>query len=327
MNPAMMNPEMMKAAQEMMGKMSPEDMEKMMKMQQQMMSNPAMMQQAQTMMSNPAMQQQAMSQMKNMSNDDLKKNLDQASKQLPAAAAAAAPAAPVSATAKLKASAIAVADDLIEAVEEAENAKTLGNKKFKEGSWEAAASKYTAGAQAVDRVLAKGTLSGGDKKVVYELKEACHLNLANCRLKLGEWQAVVSECDTVLDRPGGASAAGAARKARFRRGDALVQLGELTRARDDLKAAAQMDPSDTVVAGKLRDVQKQLGAGTEDGAPIVEEVEEVDTASSAKRAAPPSAPAGPSASGPMGMAGMGMPPGGMPDPSQMEAMLDNISVR
>ena len=37
-----------------------------------------------------------------------------------------------------------------------------------------------AGAQAVDRVLAKGTLSGGDKKAVYELKEACHLKLACC---------------------------------------------------------------------------------------------------------------------------------------------------
>ena len=36
MNPAMMNPEMMKAAQDMMSKMSPEDMDKMMKMQQQM---------------------------------------------------------------------------------------------------------------------------------------------------------------------------------------------------------------------------------------------------------------------------------------------------
>ena len=40
MNPAMMNPEMMKAAQDMMSKMSPEDMQKMMKMQQQMCAPP-----------------------------------------------------------------------------------------------------------------------------------------------------------------------------------------------------------------------------------------------------------------------------------------------
>ena len=106
----MMNPEMMKTAQDMMSKMSPEDMQKMMKMQQQMMSNPAMMQQAQQMMSNPAMAQQAMNQMENMSGDDLKSRLNQASAALPAAA----PAAPVSVLAKLKASAMEVPDELLE---------------------------------------------------------------------------------------------------------------------------------------------------------------------------------------------------------------------
>ena len=72
MNPAMMNPDMMKAAQDMMSKMSPEEMNKMMEMQKQMcarpffaaahaltalclashdrMANPAMMQQAQQML-------------------------------------------------------------------------------------------------------------------------------------------------------------------------------------------------------------------------------------------------------------------------------------
>ena len=92
-----------------------------------------MMQQAQQMMSNPAMQGQMAEQMKNMSADDLKNQMNQAEKQLPAAMAAAAPAVPVSVVAKLKASTMAVDDSIVEAVEEAENAKTLGNKKFKEG--------------------------------------------------------------------------------------------------------------------------------------------------------------------------------------------------
>ena len=52
-----------------------------------------MMQQAQQMMGNPAMQQQFQNQMKNMSADDLKRNIDQAQSQLPAASAAL-PAAP-----------------------------------------------------------------------------------------------------------------------------------------------------------------------------------------------------------------------------------------
>ena len=59
------------------------DMEQMMKMQQQMMSNPAMMQQAQQMMSNPAMMQQATAQMKNMTPDDVRNNMKQAEKALP----------------------------------------------------------------------------------------------------------------------------------------------------------------------------------------------------------------------------------------------------
>ena len=277
------------------------------------MSNPAMMQQAQQMMSNPAMQQQMQNQMKNMSGDDLKRNIDAAANQLPnmAGGAPAAPAPAVSASERLRKSAMSIDNDLIEQVVEAENAKTLGNKRFKEGQWEQAAAKYESGAEAVDAVLGFGSLSGGDKKAVYEIKEACHLNLANCRLKLGEWSKVVEECKTVLERPGGASAAGAARKAHFRRGDAYVQLGELEKARDDLKAAKQMDPSDGVVAGKLADVLKQLGEEEECG-----DVEEVETpgaaASSSSSAATPAMPSMP-----------GMPPN--VDPAQMEKMLDQIS--
>ena len=343
----MMNPDMMKAAQDMMSKMSPEDMQKMMQMQQEMcvccrlwglllahvregpcsrpdavlfsllrvcrMKNPSMMQQAQQMMSNPAMAQQAANQMKNMSGDDLKKQMDMASQHLPslgagAAGGTAAPAPAVSASARLKASAMAVPDDAVAAVQEAEEAKAAGNAKFKAADYAAAAAKYTEGVTSVETALTKASLTGGDKKAVDELKEACHLNLANCRLKLCEWDLAVKECDKVLSH-------GENRKARFRRGDALTQLGKLTEARDDLAKAVKMDPSDAVVAGKLKDVQKQLG---EDAAPLVEEgdsdddVEEVTT-SGAKAV---------SASGPSTMPAM---PPNMPDPAQMEQMLDQIS--
>lgn len=317
----MMNPEMMKAAQDMMAKMSPEDMQKMMSMQQEMMKNPAMMQQAQQMMSNPAMAQQAAAQMKNMSAEDLKKQVDAASTALPhMAAAAPPPAAPVSATARLKASSMSVATDLVDAVEEAENAKALGNKKFKEADYAAAADKYTKGAELVDKALTKGKLSGADKKAVDELKEACHLNLANCRLKLKEWDLAITECDKVL-------AKGENRKARFRRGDALRELGKLQEAKSDLAAAVKMDPSDAVVQQKLRDVQKMLGE--EDESPIIEDAdsdeEEVDTSKpTGGKTKASGASGGGSSSSPMPpMGGMG----GMPnvDPAQMDAMLDNLT--
>ena len=221
----------MKAAQDMMSKMSPEDMQNMMKMQQQMMSNPAMMQQAQQMMQNPAMAQQAANAMKNLSPDELRQNLKQAEQQMPKAVQAA----PQTAVAKLKASAMAVTEDILTTVEEAEASKAAGNASFKAADFAAAAPKYESAAKLVDSVIDKKVLSGADKKAVEELKEACYLNLANCNLKLQDWDTAVAVCSSVLER-------GPNRKALFRRGDALHRLGKLEDARDDLEKAVKLDP-------------------------------------------------------------------------------------
>jgi len=256
--------------------------------------DPAMMQQAQAMMSNPAMAQQAMNQMENMSGDDLKSRLNQASAALPAAA----PAAPVSVLAKLKASAMEVPDELLELVEEAEGAKTQGNTKFKGSDHSAASAQYKHGCTLVDRVLKKGVLTGADKKAVQELKDACHLNLANCQLKLEDWEGAATECDMVLER-------GANRKALFRRGQARLKQERLEEALADLTKARDMLPSDEVVAGLVKEAEAKLG------------IESVETPP-----APARAPAAARAGG--GMPGMGMP--GMPsDPAEMERMLDQIS--
>ena len=256
--------------------------------------DPAMMQQAQAMMSNPAMAQQAMNQMENMSGDDLKSRLNQASAALPAAA----PAAPVSVLAKLKASAMEVPDELLELVEEAEGAKTQGNTKFKGSDHSAASAQYKHGCTLVDRVLKKGVLTGADKKAVQELKDACHLNLANCQLKLEDWEGAATECDVVLER-------GANRKALFRRGQARLKQERLEEALADLTKARDMLPSDEIVAGFVKEAEAKLG------------IESVETPP-----APARAPAAARAGG--GMPGMGMP--GMPsDPAEMERMLDQIS--
>jgi len=291
-NPAAMNPDMMKAAQDMMSKMSPDDMQNMMKMQQQMMSNPAMMQQAQQMMSNPAMMEQAASQMKNMSADDVRNNMKQAEKALPVMAAAT----PQTAVAKLKASAMAVPAQVVEAVEQAEANKAAGNASFKCAEYECAASKYSSAIDLIEPHLK--CLTGNDKKAVVEVKEACQLNLANCHLKLKDWAAAKMVCTTVLSR-------GENRKARFRRGDAHRALGNLEEARDDLAAAVKMDPSDNVVVGKLKDVEKALGIEESDSC-----IEEVDTSAATSSKAPAAAPSVPSR---------------IPDPAQMESMLDQVS--
>ena len=257
--------------------------------------DPAMMQQAQQMMSNPAMAQQAMNQMENMSGDDLKSRLN----QLPAAMPAAAPAAPVTVLAKLKASAMEVPDEVLELVEEAEGAKAQGNTKFKGSDHSAASLQYKHGCTLVDRVLKKKVLSGADKKAVQELKDACHLNLANCQLKLEDWAAVATECDVVLER-------GADRKALFRRGQARLKQERHEEALADLSKARDMDPSDATVAGFVKEAEGKLG------------IESVETPPAPARAPVSAARAG------GGVPGMGMP--GMPsNPAEMERMLEQIS--
>ena len=47
------------------------------------------------------------------------------------------------------------------------------------------------------RYLRKGVLSGAEEQAVHELKDTCHLNLANCNLKLGNWGAAAADCDVV----------------------------------------------------------------------------------------------------------------------------------
>ena len=42
-----------------------------------------------------------------------------------------------------------------------------------------------------------GALSGAEQQAVQELKDTCHLNLANCNLKLGNWAAAAADCDVV----------------------------------------------------------------------------------------------------------------------------------
>tara|TARA_B110001452_G_scaffold211830_1_gene182365 strand:+ start:287 stop:1873 length:1587 start_codon:yes stop_codon:yes gene_type:complete len=293
----MMNPDMMKAAQEMMAKMSPDDMNRMMEMSKNM--DPSMMAQAQSMMNNPAMAQQAAAQMKSMSADDMKAKLN----QVPGAMGGGAPkpAAPTTVVAKLKASAMDISQEVVDLAEQAEKAKTQGNANFKSGNYTAAAAEYDQGSGLVAQVLGKKALSGADKQAVVELKDACHLNLANCRLKLEEWEAAAEQCVLVLDR-GGKIEAGSKRKALFRRGQARVKQERLQEALDDLTKARDLDRSDTIVAGMLKDVEGKLG------------IESVETP-----AAKAPAPAASSA------AAMGMPPGMPSDPAEMERMLDQIS--
>ena len=299
----MMNPEMMKMAQEMMQKMSPEDMQRMMEMQKNM--DPSMMAQAQQMMSNPAMQQQAAAAMKNMTPEAMKAQMDAAQAKLngpggalPRLPTAAAPA--KSCLEKLKASVMSVDEEILASVEQAEGSKATGNTKFKAGDHAAAAEAYQHGAGLLAEPL--GKLSGGDAAAVRELKHACHTNCANCLLKLERWEAAVAECDVVLGH-------GPNRKALFRRAQALEKLDQDEEARAGFQQALKME-EDATVRACLVALEARMGVD-----------DEPDAASEAAPAAAARAPAAPMM--PAGMPGMG--PNGMPDPVQMEKMLDQIT--
>jgi len=277
----------------MMANMSPDDMQRMMNMSKNM--DPSMMAQAQQMMSNPAMAKQAADAMSSMSPSEMKEKLDQ-SAQLMGNKPAAPPAPAQTVVQKLKASPMSVPAEVIEAVEEAEGFKSIGNKKFKEADYAAAAGRYEQGTKRLEGVSGLG---GADKKAVAELKEMCHLNLANCRLKLEQYDDAKAQCDTVL-------AKGDNRKAYFRRGVAYQKLNELDKARDDLKKAVEMDSTDATVVASLREVESAIGC----------EPTKVEKPPAAAPVAAPTPPVVPP----------GMPGGpGMPDPAQMEKMLDNIT--
>lgn len=297
----MFNPQMMKAAQDMMSKMSPEEMNRMMELSKNM--DPSMMKQAQDMMANPAMANQAAAAMSNMSADDMRARLNSIPTGAGAGGTSASAPKPTAVLDKLKASVMEVPAELLKLVEEAEGAKTQGNAKFKSGEWADAASQYQQGATLVDRALQKQTLTGADKQAVYELKDACHLNLANCRLKLEEWDAAAQECAVVLER-------GPNRKALFRRGQARLKQEMLQEALEDLSKAKEMDPSDATVSAMVKEVEGKLG------------IESIDTPGAA--ATPPSPPASAASGGGGAITGAGMH--GMPaNPADMERMLDQIT--
>jgi len=298
-----MTPEMMASAQQMMSKMSPEDIQRM----QDMMRNadPAFMQSVQQqMMANPAMMQAAQQQMANMSPEQMKEHIDRLNSMTPAQRAAAAAAGaggmpptppPIAPPAQsvadtLRKSAVGIPPGVISIIEEAERLKENGNKRFKASDYDGAASKYDAALGALADADYTAALSGRDLAAVHGLADACLLNGAQCYLKKNDPRAAADNCSKVLERSAGN------RKALYRRGQARVLLGELRDAVADLKRAHKLDKGDAIVENALKDAQKLLeeqGGGDEEG--VVEDESEDETPVPA-----PSAVAGNSSASPFG---------------------------
>ena len=87
-----------------------------------------------------------------------------------------------------------------------------------------------------------------------KVKLACHLNSAQCHLKLADLPAAVKACDAaLLLEP-------ASLKAHLRRGQARLRMGDLDEAKADLTAAAKLDPKSREVRVELEELKVKLGA-------------------------------------------------------------------
>jgi len=127
----------------------------------------------------------------------------------------------------------------------AEGNKLHSLKKFKE-----AAEKYQ---QAIQNLAAHASEQSIDLRV------SCQSNLASCHLQQGSYQECVSACDVVLsENP-------ANRKALYRRGQALAELGSVEDAIRDLQKALELSPEAEKphIESKLKEVKQRREASSQ----------------------------------------------------------------
>jgi tetratricopeptide (TPR) repeat protein len=241
----MMNPEMMRLAQEQMGRMSPGDLARM---QHKVMSNPELL-------------KLASEGMKNMRTDDFKRVAHQLNQTTPEEILRVteniANAKPEEfATMKSQADA-----QMSYAISGAKMLKQKGNELHGRGQYADAAAKYR---------LAKDNVKNVPSAAGQTLQLQCALNLMSCYLKSGQFVECVDEGSEILAYDSSNV------KAYYRRGQAYMELGNLVAAVADLTRAHEISPEDETIAEVLRNAEEKLaaqGANRPKGV-VIEEIEE-----------------------------------------------------
>ncbi|CAD6226688.1 unnamed protein product [Miscanthus lutarioriparius] len=256
----MMDPEMLRLAQEQMRRMSPDDMARM---QQQLMSNPNLMRMASESMKDmkPEDLRRAAEQLNQTRPEDMRDMTEKIANTTPEEFAA------------MKAQADA---QMSYAISGAKMLKKQGNELHNQGQYSDAASKYK---------LAKDNLKSIPSSTAHTLQLQCTLNLMACYLKTGQFDECISEGSEVLTYDSNNV------KAYYRRGQAYKELGKLEAAVADLSKAHEISPEDETIAEVLRDAEEKLaregGVSTRKGV-VIEEVVEDDASqpSSSQRSSP-----------------------------------------
>jgi len=136
----------------------------------------------------------------------------------------------------------------------ADRLRELGNEYFKKGDAVRAVRRYK---KSLSYAESEYGLSDDEKKTASNKKLLAHLNIAAAYLKANDFKEARESSTKAL----AIDAANA--KGLFRRGTALLELGEWDEARKDLKRALEIEPGNTAAQAALHTLQQRVAKQAE----------------------------------------------------------------